>query len=180
MILYNRDMKCCCHYVIQSLIKTGVRSWCDTINTICFVWNSWGLSHQPSLDVLGPYIMDTLLLFQCFWENDHHGRTWLCTPLFTCKSPCAAILVEGVRKTVGETDGWLATSHLQSSLRLLLLLLVMAVGGRLSHSSPVLTQGDAKSWINSFLKYRHSMVFFWSRHSLSNPHGTWLHSRSVC
>lgn len=37
---------------------------------------------QPSLDVFAPYITDSLLLFQCFQEDDHHGNAQLCSSLF--------------------------------------------------------------------------------------------------
>lgn len=70
---------------------------------------------QPSLGVLGPHIIDTLLLFQCFQENDHHGNTPRCSSLLGCSRRLrAAILYEGRGQKVhlGETDVWLVTSHL--------------------------------------------------------------------
>lgn len=99
-------------------------------------------SHQPSLDVFGPYIIDTLLLFQCFQENDHHGNTQLCSSLFGCRRrPRAAILDEGGGQIVhlGETDDRLVTSHLQSSPRVLMVVAVtvVEVGGRLLQLIPV-------------------------------------------
>lgn len=73
---------------------------------------------QPSLGALGPYIIDTLLLFQCFQENDHHGSTQLCSSLLGCRRrPRTAILDEGGGQIVhlDETDDRLVTSHLRSS-----------------------------------------------------------------
>lgn len=91
-------------------------------------------SHQPSLDVSGPYIIGTLLLFQCFRENDHHGNAQLCSSLFRCRRrPRAAILDEGGGQIVHlETDDRLATSHLRSSPQVLMM---VVVGGSLSHFS---------------------------------------------
>ena len=73
--------------------------------------------HQPSLGALGLYIIDTLLLFQCFQVNDHHGSTQLFSSLFGCRRrPRAAILdVEPTQVHLGETNDLLVTSHLQWS-----------------------------------------------------------------
>lgn len=88
-------------------------------------------SHQPSLRVVGPHIIDSLLLFQCFQENDHHGNTQLCSSLSGFRRRLrAAILDEGggQMEHLGERGDGLVTSHLQSSPEVL-----MEVGGCLSH-----------------------------------------------
>lgn len=71
-------------------------------------------THQPSLGVLGPYIIDTLLLFQCFEKNDHHGSKTLSSvvvPFRFRQKPAAAIFRRGLsacwasgreRKPVGD------------------------------------------------------------------------------
>lgn len=69
--------------------------------------------HQPSLGALGPYIIDTLLLFQCFEKDDHHGSATLSSvgPFGLRRRPEAAIFSRGAsacrasgreRKPVGD------------------------------------------------------------------------------
>ena len=73
------------------------------------------LSYQQSLTVQGPYIIDTLLLFQGFGEDDHHGNMWVSSSLFQCRGrPRGAILNVGGGQAahVGEMDARRTTSHL--------------------------------------------------------------------
>lgn len=85
---------------------------------LCAELKRTSFSYQPTLDTLGCYIIDTLLLFQCFGRNDHHGNKQLCSGMFMYrKRSGVAILFQGVRQIVhfGNAGKQLVASHLKSS-----------------------------------------------------------------
>lgn len=76
--------------------STRLISTRDTVNAFKRVGERlW--PHQPSFGAPGPYIIDTLLLFQCFEKNDHHGSATLFSvgPSGFRRKPAAAIFTRG-------------------------------------------------------------------------------------